>query len=187
MHTVLRSLALLALATIAVEAFAHDTPKLFVIHCAQSKITVPAGLRCSTTPDVAGGQSGWSADAGGTYRYWTAIGEINDVQLVYHLAEATSSGASLGPSVTLQDGIKSELPRGKEARNFSALTNRGGADFMTFTAASGDSCVGTRRYGPSSGSEYKWILNAVRCEPKGRPTSDADIDRFIAGATVRGS
>jgi hypothetical protein len=35
--------------------------------------------------------------------------------------------------------------------------------------------------------EYKWILNAVRCEPKDRATTGADIDGFIAGATVRGS
>lgn len=83
--------------------------------------------------------------------------------------------------------FRSELARGGEARGFSALTNRGGADFMTFAAASGDSCVGIRRYGPSMGAEYGWVLNAVRCEPGGRPTSDADIDRFIAGTTVRSS
>jgi hypothetical protein len=26
----------------------------------------------------------------------------------------------------------------------------------------------------------------VRCEPRGRPITDADIDRFIGGATYRG-
>ena len=58
---------------------------------------------------------------------------------------------------------------------------------MTFTGASGDSCVGIRRYGPSQGMGYQWILYGVRCAPGGMMTSDAEIDRFISGAAVRGS
>jgi hypothetical protein len=76
--------------------------------------------------------------------------------------------------------------RGDKLANFSALGNRGGADYMTFTSASGDACVGIRRYGPAQGAGYQWILYGVRCEPRGRPITDADIDRFIGGATYRG-
>jgi hypothetical protein len=186
-RAVLRGLALLALGSLSVEALAQDTPRWWDIACVHSKISVPAGLRCRTTQNFAGGQSGWNADAEGTFRQWQAFGAVGGVQYLYNLTEATSLGASIGPSATLQDGIRFELARGQEAKDFSALTNRGGVDFMTFTAASGDSCVGIRRYGPSMGAEYGWILNAVRCEPRGRPTSDAEIDRFIAGATARSS
>jgi hypothetical protein len=41
--------------------------------------------------------------------------------------------------------------------------------------------------GTSAGSDYQWILYGVRCAPRGRATSDAEIDQFIAGATVRGT
>jgi hypothetical protein len=75
---------------------------------------------------------------------------------------------------------------GSKLANFSALGNRGGADYMTFTSASGDACVGIRRYGPAQGAGYQWILYGVRCEPRGRPISEAEIDRFIAGANYRG-
>ena len=95
-------------------------------------------------------------------------------------------GMGFSPSVTLRDGIKLMMASGTEATNFSALTNRGGTDFMTFTTA-GNSCVAVRRYGPSTSGGYGWILNAIRCDPPGRTTSDAEIDRFIAGARVRGS
>jgi len=134
---------------------------------------------------MAGGRNGWSADAGGTFRYWTAIGALGDAQYIYQLGEATSPGASVSPAVTLKDGIRSEVPSGKNATNFSALTHRNGVDFMTFSNAEGASCVGIRRYGPSMGEEYQWILNAVRCKPQGLGVSTQEIDDFIAGAAVR--
>jgi hypothetical protein len=185
-NKILGSLVLVVWASVSVEASAQNVQKQWTIHCADSKITVPAGLSC-TTAQMSGGQSGWSADAGGTSRQWNAIGTVNGVEYGYWLIEATSFGEGFNPAVTLQAGIRIEMARGNETRNFSALTNRGGADFMTFTDADGDSCVAIRRYGPSQGGGYKWILNAVRCETNGRPTTDSDISSFIAGATVRGS
>lgn len=184
---VLRGLALSALGSISAGAFAQQTPVLSDIDCARSKMAVPAGLRCQATQNFSGFPGGWQGDAGGTYRTWTASGAPAGVQLLYLMTEVTSMDVGLNPSVTLQDLIRSEMADGKEARDFSALANRGGADFMTFTAATGDSCVGVRRYGPTAGVGYQWILSAVRCEPRGRATTEADIDRFIAGATVRGS
>jgi hypothetical protein len=179
--------ALLAVATTtSVAAFAQQTPKWWEIACVHSKISVPAGLKCGTTQNYAGGQSGWASDAEGTFRNWLAAGELGGVQYFYYLVEATSPGVSITQATSLQDTIRSEMARGAQATGFSALANRGGADFMTFANASGDSCVGIRRYGPSQGMGYKWILAGVRCEPKGRTTSDSEIDRFISGATVRG-
>jgi hypothetical protein len=180
-------LALLASAAMTTEASAQATAHWWDIACEHSKISVPAGLKCRTTQNYAGGQGSWASDAEGTFRNWLAVGELAGVQYLYYLAEATSPGAAITQATSLQDTIRSELSRGAQATGFSALANRGGADFMTFTSASGDSCVGIRRYGPSQGMGYRWILYGVRCEPRGRTTSDAEVDSFIAGATVRGS
>jgi hypothetical protein len=181
---ILEGLAFLALGTISAGAFAQETPVFFGIACAHSKIAVPDGLRCQTTQNYSGYQN--SDDAGGTFRNWAASGAINGVQFVYLMTEVTSMDTGLNPTKTLQDTIKGELPTAK-ATNFSALVHRGGADFTTFTIAAGNACVGIRRYGPSESVGYRWILTAVRCEPPGRATSEAEIDRFIAGAKVRGS
>lgn len=180
----LRSLLLFTLAATPVPSFAQDTPVWSAIDCAQSKIAAPAGLRCQATQNYAGGQSGWAADAGGTYRNWMTRGHIDGVEYFYVLTEATSPGASISPSSTLHDSIRKEMVDGKDVKNFSSLEHREGADFITFNAASGASCVAIRRYGPG---DYQWILNAVRCEPRGRTTNQGEIDRFIAGATYRAS
>ena len=181
----LGSLAVAAVASLSLEASAQDTVKWWDIACVHAKMSVPAGLRCKTTQNYAS-QSGWGGNAGGTFRQWQALGQVGGVLYFYGLEEATSLEASLAPTGALQDQIKAEMGTANAARNFSALVHRRGVDFMTFTAGSNDSCVALRRYGPSSGAEYKWILSALRCEPAGRPTTDADIDVFIAGATVRG-
>lgn len=182
-----KMLALLAAGSISAEAPAQETVHWWDIACVHSKISVPADLRCRTTQNYAGGQGNWASDAGGTFRRWLAAGDLGGTQYFYYLAEATSLGAAITQATSLQDTIRSEMARGGGASGFSALGNRGGADFMTFTSAAGESCVGIRRYGPSQGAGYQWILYGVRCDPKGRTTSEAEIDRFIADATVRGS
>ena len=115
-----------------------------------------------------------------------ASGAADGAGVFYYLVEATSLGAGLMESASLKQAIRSEMRDGDKLANFSALGNRGGADYMTFTSASGDACVGIRRYGPAQGAGYQWILYGVRCEPRGRPITDAEIDRFIGGATYRG-
>lgn len=180
-------LALVASVSLPAGASAQETVQWWDIACVHSKISVPAGLKCRTTQNYAGGQGSWASDAGGTFRRWMAGGDVGGVQYFYYLAEATSLGAAITQATSLQDTIRSEMARGGGASGYSALTNRGGADYMTFTSAGGESCVGIRRYGPSQGAGYQWILYGVRCDPKGRTTSDAEIDGFIAGATVRGS
>ena len=163
-------------------AVAQDTPRWYGIDCSHSRIAVPAGLKCTTTQNYAGGENGWGGNAGGTFRGWMASG----AGVFYYLVEATSLGAGLMESASMKQAIRSEMRDGDKLANFSALGNRGGADYMTFTSASGDACVGIRRYGPAQGAGYQWILCAVRCEPRGRPITDVEIDRFIAGATYRG-
>ena len=168
--------------TLAGPAVGQDTPRWYGIDCSHSRITVPANLKCSTTQNYAGGENGWGGNAGGTFRGWMASG----AGVFYYLVEATSLGAGLMESASMKQAFRSEMRDGDKLANFSALGNRGGADYMTFTSASGDACVGIRRYGPAQGAGYQWILYAVRCEPRGRPITDAEIDRFIAGATYRG-
>jgi len=180
----LEGLAFLAFITIAATAFAQQTPVSYGIACAHSRIAVPDGLRCQTTQNYSGYQN--SDDGGGTFRNWAASGAIGGVQFLYLMTEVTSMDVGLNPSRTLHDTIKAELASAGPT-NFSALAHRGGADFVTFSLAAGNSCVGIRRYGPSETLGYRWILVAVRCEPTGRATSQADIDGFIAAARVRGS
>jgi hypothetical protein len=187
MHIGWSLLALAAAMAVSPAALAQERAQWWDIACVHSKISAPAGLRCRTTQNYSGGQGSWASDAQGTYRNWLAAGVVGGVEYLYYLAEATSPGAAITQATSLQDTIRSEMARGAQATGFSALTNRGGADFMTFTSAGGDSCVGIRRYGPSQGMGYQWILYGVRCAPRGAATSEAEIDRFISGATVRGS
>ena len=183
MNKTLLGLAVVASAGMAAgPAGGQDTPRWYGIDCSHSRITVPAGLKCSTTQNYAGGGNGWGGDAGGTFRGWMAAG----AGVFYYMVEATSLGAGLMESASLKQAIRSEMRDGDKLANFSALGNRGGADYMTFTGGSGDACVGIRRTGPAQGAGYQWILFGVRCEPPGRPITDAEIDRFIGGANYRG-
>jgi hypothetical protein len=163
-------------------AVGQDTPRWYGIDCSHSRIAVPAGLKCSTTQNYAGGENGWGGNAGGTFRGWMATG----AGIFYYLVEATSLGAGLMESASLKQAIRSEMRDGDKLANFSPLGNRGGADYMTFTGGSGDACVGIRRAGPAQGAGYQWILFGVRCEPRGRPITDAEIDGLIGGGTYRG-
>ena len=58
---------------------------------------------------------------------------------------------------------------------------------LTDMTGAGNSCVGMRRYGPSQGAGYQWILYGVSCDPRGRTMTDAQIDGFLTAASYRGS
>jgi hypothetical protein len=166
----------------SVGAFAQETHKWSDIDCTQSRIAATAGLKCRATQEYSGGQGVSGAGAGGTFRNWSAFGTLGGVKFYYRIAEATSLKATIQETLSLESGIKSIS---KDAKDFSALKNRGGVDFLTFVSAKGESCVGIRRYGPSTQTGYKWILNATRCSPKDRPASEAEIDKFISEADYR--
>lgn len=167
-------------------AGAQDTPRWSDIDCAQSRLAVPPGLQCKATQNYAGGDNS-TGSAGGTFRRWMASGPFSGAGVFYYLAEATSLGASMMEGASLQSDIRSEMKDGNMIHEFSPMGNRGGADYMTFMTGAGNSCIGMRRYGPSQGDGYKWILYGVRCDPRGRTISDAEIDGFIAAAGYRGS
>lgn len=186
---ILRILFTLALAGAALGgaavAGAQETVRWYGIACGHSRIAVPDGLRCRTTQNYSGGQRGWEADAGGTFRNWVAQGSENGSIVFYYLAEATSSGASIMEGASLQKDIRSEMRDGRMTRDFSPLGHRKGADFMTFTSEHGHACVGVRRYGPSQGDGFLWILYGIRCAPLGGTLGQAEVDAFIASARVR--
>jgi hypothetical protein len=187
MHKSLSALAVAASALMMARPLAaQETPRWYGIDCSQSRLSVPPGLKCSTTQNYAGGEHGWGGNAGGTFRRWMAVGTTDGGGAFYYLVEATSLGAALMEGDSLRQEIRSEMRDPSLLRDFSPLGNRGGADYMTFTSASGQACVGIRRYGPAQGAGYQWILYGVRCDPRGRALSDAEIDRFILGATYRG-
>jgi hypothetical protein len=173
------------LGLVAAAAVGQQTARWHDIDCRQSRIAAPPGLKCRATQNYAGGQSGWDADAGGTFRRWLALGDRDGVGLFYYLAEATSLEASVMEGSSLQKDIRSEMRDGNMLHDFSPLGHRLGADYMTFTSASGHACVGIRRYGPSQGAGYKWILYGVRCDPRGGAITDAQIDSFISEAGYR--
>ena len=68
----------------------------------------------------------------------------------------------------------------RQASNFSELTPRDGVDFVTFTGAAGDACIGVRRLGTAAITGYKWLVVAFRCVPAKTTVPDADIAAFIA-------
>ena len=167
-------------------AVAQDAPRWSDIECAQSRLSTPPGLQCKATQNYAGGDSS-TGSAGGTFRRWLASGRMSGAGVFYYLAEATSLGASVMEGSSLQKDIRNEMKDGNMIHEFSPMGHRGGADYMTFMTGTGNSCVGIRRYGPSQGDGYRWILYGVSCDPRGRTITDAQIDGFIAGAGYRGS
>jgi hypothetical protein len=167
-------------------AVAQDAPRWSDIDCAQSRLSSPPGLQCRATQNYAGGDVS-TGSAGGTFRRFLASGRMNGAGVFYYLAEATSLGASVMEGASLQKDVRTEMKDGNMIHEFSPMGNRGGADYMTFMTGAGNACVGIRRYGPSQGDGYRWILYGVSCDPRGKPVTDAQIDGFIAGASYRGS
>lgn len=185
--SVFGTVAVVAMSLVSPQAFAQETPRLYDLACVHSKIEVPEGLRCQTTQNYSGFRNSADGDGNGTFRNWVARGTIDGVQYLYLMTEVTSMNVGLNPSISLQDTIRAEVTPASRPANFSALTHRSGADFMTFTLGNGSACVGVRRYGPSETVGYRWILNAVRCAPPGTALSAADVDSYIVGVRLRRS
>lgn len=155
------------------------------IDCVGSRLAIPAGLKCRATQEYQVGQVNAKGSGKGTMRRWSASGRVNGIKFFYYLFEVTSVGTGTGDSRSLVEAIIDSSPQGRGAEDFSPLTKRSGVDFVTFTGGAGERCVGIRKYGPSSKTGFKWLLNATRCAPKGRPASDPEIDKFISEANPR--
>ena len=174
-------LLLLGVIGLAGPAPAQDKAVWGDVDCAQSKIIAPSGLKCRATQEYALGIRTIG-------RLWAAFGTLGGVKLYYYVADVSSTvGRGAGVTTSALDtSLTSVSPQGKNATGFSALLSRSGADFLTFTSAAGEPCVGIRKFGPRGGdSGYKWILYATRCSPKGKPVSEQAIEKFITDAGYR--
>lgn len=172
-------------AAFASTAGAQETPKWSDIDCGQTKLVTPAGLRCRSTQEYSGGSRIASgSNAGGSTKEWATLGTVNGRRVYYYAKEALAEKSSVFPYV-LVDGIKSLSPQGKGATDFSAPQPAGGGEFVRFTSATGDACVGARKEGPTRKLGFHWILFATECAPKGKAISDGEIPDFVASFDFR--
>src|SRR5262249_18024169 len=159
----------------AAAARAKSPPVWTDIDCSESRIPAAIGLKCRGM-NLAGVASQETSPSG-TFRQLIASGAIKGVKLFYLLLETTSLQTGVSTRSTLAETMKQLIP---QASNFSQLTPRDGVDFVTFTGAAGDACIGVRRLGTAAIAEYKWLVFALRCVPAKTTVPDADIAAFIA-------
>jgi hypothetical protein len=152
------------------------------IDCGQSKLAVPGGLKCRATQEYSGGSRIASGSGPtGMSRDWAALGKVNDSRLYYFGKEALTSKSSVFPYV-LADAVKSLSPQGKGAKGFSEAKPMSGGDYVRFTSASGEACVGIKKEGPARPKGFLWIVIATKCQPAGTGIPDQDVATFIANA-----
>lgn len=148
------------------------------IDCSQSRIAPLPGGRCRVTDTYSAAQTG-----GGLFRIWQVLGKnrylnvIMDESLV-----ANSYITSLG---LLEAYLRHMDSRARAVATLVGPSRHGDSDYYTYTATSGEECVGFRRYGPSSGLGYVWVLGGVACEERGRTLSQDQIRSFIDSVQVR--
>ena len=164
-------------------AFAQETRVWSDIDCAQSRIVVSTGFKCRATQEYYGGQGTASAGAGGVFREWTASATLNNVRLFYLLHEGIANRSTIVTTESLEERIK-QLSK-KADKNFSPTSPMAGGDYVRYEGPLGQPCVGIRKYGPSRGTGFKWIMMGTRCVQKGMTISDQDIASFIASADYR--
>ena len=154
------------------------------INCSDSRIVVPGGLKCRATQEFAGTNSR-AGGVGGVFRNWSAYGSLPGAKVYFLIYEAVGRGSSQTPTTTLQESAVSLSPEGRNARSFSSSSAVAGGDYLTFTSAKGDACLGIRKFGPAEGRGYKWILYATRCVPAGGSVTEADAIRFLTETGYR--
>jgi hypothetical protein len=160
----------------AAAARAQSTPVWTDIDCSQLRIPAAIGLKCRGLN--LSGIASQETSAGGTFRQLIASGAINRVKLFYLLLETTSLQTGVSTRSTLAETMKQLIP---QASNFSELRPRDGVDFVTFTGAAGDACIGVRRLGTAAIAGYKWLVVAFRCVAANTTVPDSDVTAFIAG------
>ena len=117
------------------------------------------------------------------FRQWTASATVNNVRLFYHLHEGVVGRSTVTATESLEERIK-QLSR-KPDKNFSPTSPMAGGDYVRYEGPLAQPCVGIRKYGPSMGTGFKWIMVGTRCVQKGMTISDQDIASFIASADHR--
>ena len=152
------------------------------VDCAQSRIWPTMGLHCHATPAL-------TNDALSTgqrmFRFWNAAGTVKDVKYYYYVAEAVHPGSVLTAKQDLPDALKARSPQARGSIDMSAVLQHDDADYVSFTSAARESCVGIRKNGPTNPQGTRWVLYATRCVPPGEQITERDIDRFVRDARLR--
>ncbi len=169
--------------SLPVSLAAQETLVWSDIDCAQSKLGVPAGLKCKET-NTSGTRNAAKSTGGGLTKRWSAFGTLQGAKL-YYFVHDDFDGKSWVQVGQLTTEIQNISAQAKGATIASGPEKRGDADVVTFTNAQKDNCVGIRKYGQARGGGYSWVLWATRCTPAAQRASDADINAFIAGASFR--
>src|ERR1700742_1512420 len=74
----------------SIASLAQETKVWSDLDCAQSKLVVPAGVRCRATQEWAGSRTADIGGARGTHRQWAASGTVSGAKVWYFLTEALS-------------------------------------------------------------------------------------------------
>src|SRR5262245_47063721 len=149
------------------------------------KIAIPNGLRCRATQVFAGAGYGGGS---GMHRQFTATGTVNGAKLVFQFSESLHQTSGYRVSDSVADAVARLSPQGKGAKQFTSTAQLAGADYVRLVGVGGEACVGVRRLGPVTGQNFKWILFATRCQPKGLGLGRADIhaEHFASPVCIDG-
>jgi hypothetical protein len=152
------------------------------VDCAKSRIWPTMGLHCRAT-------SALTDDAlstgQGMLRFWNAAGTVKDVKYYYYVAEAMHPTSAVVARQDLSDALRARSPQAHGSINMSDVRQHEDADFVSFTSAAREACVGIRKNGPANAHGTRWVLYATRCVPSDEQITDADIDAFVREARLR--
>jgi len=104
------------------------------IDCAQSKLVIPAGLKCKET-NTAGTRNAAKSTGGGLTKRWSAFGTLQGAKLYYYVHD-DFDGKSWVQVGQLTSEIQNISAQAKGATIVSGPEKRGDADFITFTSSS---------------------------------------------------
>ena len=113
------------------------------IDCAQSRIGPTDGLRCRASDKLTHDAL---STGEGLYRFWNASGSVADTKYYYYVAEALSTKAALVAKQDLADAVRGRSPQGRGSTNMSDVSQRQGADVVSFESAAEEACIGIQRF-----------------------------------------
>ncbi|MBS0219845.1 MAG: hypothetical protein JSR91_03800 [Proteobacteria bacterium] len=165
-------------------AVAQSAPSWSDIDCSQSKIVAPSGLRCRMTEEI-NGSSDARFNGQGVFRNWATFGKKGGNKLYYLVYEGIGPQSYKQVFLTLEEEIKKRSPYAKKGRDFTSPSQISGGDYERFIGSDNGQCVAIRKFGPTRGRGYKWVLFGSECTPPGKGISDQEIARFIQAADFR--
>jgi hypothetical protein len=152
------------------------------VDCANSRIWPTMGLHCRATSALTNDAL---STGQGMFRFWNAAGTVKDVKYYYYVAEAVHPASVVVAKQDLSDALRARSPQARGSIEMSAVRQHDDADYVSFTSAARESCVGIRKNGPTNPQGTRWVLYATRCVPPGEQITERDIDRFIRDARLR--